>query len=72
MASNRKPLSPNTSPTLRIGVTVTPFFSGVSIEGLEVLKPPLAACADMPEMTVAIASTAQANAIRRRMFPPSG
>ena len=51
---------------------VTSSIIFVSIVGREVLNPPLAACADIPEMTVAIASTAQANAIRRRMVPPWG
>src|SRR5512132_3830023 len=68
MASNRKPLSPNTSPTVRSGVTVTPLLMAVSIEGCAVLNPPLpAAIAVVPEMAVAIASAAQANAIRRLM-----
>ena len=51
---------------------MTPAMTGVSIEGCAVLKPAARRTAPVPEMTVAIASTAQANAIRRRMVPPSG
>ena len=72
MDSNRKPLSPNTSPTVRSGVISTPSLTPMSIEGRPVLNPPLLAASEV--VAVAVRATARnvlTMIFRLCMLPPS-